>query len=304
MISIFIIHPNNIHANINTFEETLKNISVIDNVTIEEVSDRISILITGNKSGIVCDTFHIYRSNNFLYELCFSLDTEQDNNLFVSDLIKSDVKGSVVMIKEKILDDETCELSSIEFVDTINAIRQRLINKGLIVFSDGRMSDFNYENITNSDKETFRIEIFGLCLFVCIDKVTCKDINKKLNRILNQKIYGDAYIHAMIENTFIDIDNELFLKIDALCWGDINKRNLTENEMNQGKMKGTKLLLMNPLRIIDRRFGELNIDIRKFVCSGCYRKKYNNLEEQNADWNNHKKECSYKKPSLNIKNNV
>jgi hypothetical protein len=205
-------------------------------------------------------------------------------------------------------------------------------------FTNNPLSDYLSTHPQNNT-DNFRWTELSFLKFnlLILFKINNKDdeINKLATRLMgSHKIYGDVIITSKLnKHDYCDIDIDLFNKLLYVSGGKLDNRILNDNEdddndeqQKNNRTEHTKQpkaeipVIKTKYVVLNNRFNILkkilchdtNIDNLKLVCDGCqqkfdklhmcmqcYRFGYHNKKCQRSNWSNHKKECLFKKASLN-----
>jgi len=269
---------------------------------------------------IMGSTSMCYQDNKNIYQLCHldlktsCIDTEQKINSIGSCLALDDeVKDYAVLIKSKICQNNLCEPDSINnYEEIVDVLCHSLIHTGLKIDVDGNVSEYQFfedpcENIPVEELHNWRcvdvpILKFDLLMFIQL-KPTNDIINKKATRLAGKcVINGDVLLVSKYKNNiYLDLNKDMYNKIDTILWGTLKSRDLTPDELKDGESSNRLPIVLNRYCVLDARY---NLSIKKksknSICTGCYRIKYDNLVDQKNDWTRHKKECLYNKRPYNI----
>ena len=267
----------------------------------------------------VADSALCYEDDKNVYQLCNMrlLDTNNSNGKGNFNCLgtlltttKETIYGDSVLIKSKITEDNTCIDDSIDIDDIVNLYYSKIVHKTVSINADGEISEllFRKSPFENMDKDmlnNYRYidhNILGFVFQMHIEVIPTKDkVNKKMTILKgNSIIKGNVILLLKThEYNFLDIDKKLLKKILCLCEGSIKGREISEDEKQNRKEFNNKIIVMNPFCILEKRYKKYcennKNKNKKLTCRGCFRMKYETLEEQKRDWLNHSKECLFKK---------
>lgn len=155
-------------------------------------------------SSQVISTYNVYYTDEYLYQLIYiEVDKQCCNDETLNYLGTQLTNGSycidnVIIIKNKILNDNSTELVSITKEDLLNLMCNTIIKKGVIVEPDNTIKEFEY---INSPLEKYSYDLIKkmfryleIKLYNCILEVYYKidDVSNKLNingsYICNKKV--------------------------------------------------------------------------------------------------------------------
>lgn len=326
---IAIIQPNECKIS----KENINDIGQIigDHVEIIEVThDKLPEIITNTigmiPEKVMGDTSTVYQNDKYVYDMCF-VDPEQNKtdpdeskyNEIATHLIIDNQKvyGNVVIMRSRITDDKICEPDEFTYDHLLELLRSKTVHIGLFIPTKGNISEYQFykdpvENLEVAKMQKLgyvesTISKFNLLAFFPIDD-NVYEINKRVTRLLNRKVYGDVYlISRSTEATYEDLTYELYDKLDSISWGHTSERNLTTAETEESEKDGLPII-SNRYTILETRMQTnyrkcSNCAITKIdkvsVCTGCYRVLYCTKKCQMQNWIEHRKDCLYKLESVN-----
>ena len=326
--NIAVIPPNNFNTNGNhmTRNEILKNIGSLisfHNSTNEEMMEQI-VNFTNMTPELMGDTSLCFEDKDYVIQLCHvspedNKDLQLDINGIASYLVADNRKiyGNVVVMKFKIVEDDTCVNYSLNFDEIVDIIFRKFNHTGVFIDVNNNKTEFTFketpmeyinENLHYNYK-SIDVNLFGnvFLMFVELNPETKKP-NKAATRLAgNCLVHGDVMLVAKGSDLlFSDLTLEYIEKIEKLCWGPFSKRKLEGIEL-QNREKIDKLpIVMNGFRIVEKRLQKYEkectecnnkLENTSLVCTGCYRAIYDSEECQKKHWVTHVKEClSNKKP--------
>ncbi|AYV78755.1 MAG: hypothetical protein Edafosvirus30_6 [Edafosvirus sp.] len=290
---IAIIKPNNYiitdiipkNLELDKIEENIEDF--IDIVSVENTNEMMEIVVDKIQltSDIMGYTTKCCENENYVYQICHTVPEKSQEataiiNGIASHLGEGQLKiyGTCVLIKTKILSNNTCESTSVNINDIAYVLQRKFLHTGVIVRTDESVDEFTFskdpiEQFTSemSNYRYLEMEYLNMIFMIFIELVPKHNtINKKTSILsYSHKIHGDTLIVLKTtENEYVDLDKQLFNKV-MTCISDLSiPRTLIETEDLNGTVKNGKQLVMNFYTTIANRY--LN-----------YCKKYTNDEYQN-----------------------
>lgn len=326
-IQIAIIEPNNLIFNskeeiINMTTEIMANkigkyikiITILHENLMENV-----IKYTKLTPELMGDTSKCHESHEHIYQICHlnmkhNGKTNDENNInhigsYLA-LDKEQIHGNCILIKSKIGNDGICIGDSILDIHEIaNLLYMRIVHKCIKISSDDNIEECTFvetpmEFMNDFDKNNYRsIELsflkFNLLLLIQMDHDG--KINKIATRLSGKYlIFGTVIlIGKSSENDFINIDIDLFKKIDKVAWGTLDNRIISKEDDVDGETKDGMTIVNNSYCILESKYIS---DIKKngkYICTGCYRQSYLSIDDQKNDWQYHRNDCIKTKKCIN-----
>jgi len=330
-INILIIKENNFvflkdkYYNLkNKLAEDIKEYVEIKNIMVDDLMGTIieEIHLT---TDLVGDSMWCYETADNIYQLCYVINEKNDQscpNHIGSYLIGENTSGTCVLINSKITNNYTCASENVTFDNLVDILYGKFVHKGIYIPSDDnqKMVEFEflnhpleYYNLDHDQYDNYKgheITFLKFNLSMFIEKKSEKNINKRATKVCGTgKINGDAILINKTSQEFIDLDKTMFNKIFKLSSGWVNNRNLKEGEFPEEEKIDGLPVVVNKYIILEKKFlgwqnechyceGVLN-DKSFYVCTGCYRMRYDTPECQKNGWENHKSECLFNKNPIN-----
>jgi hypothetical protein len=299
----------------------------IATVTHDKLPEVITTAIGMVPQKVMGDTTTIYQDNICLYDMCHvdpeQNKTEPDESIFngIATHLMIDNKkvyGTVVILRSLLTNDKTCEPANLTIEHIIDLLKYKTLHTGLFVPISGAITEYQFylDPVEDVDVNVMKnmgyvettISKFNLLTFFPIDDADHK-INKRATRLLNKKVYGDVYIASRsTEITYEDLTLDLYGKLDKISWGHSKNRDLTEEETKEGEENNGMPVIINRYCILESRLqtnlhvcnncGKSDMD-QELKCTGCYRVLYDSKQCQTQDWIDHRKDCLYKRESVN-----
>lgn len=267
-----------------------------------------------------------FQDDKYVYDLCFvdpssnNIDfTDADINCISSHLTLQNMKvyNTCVLLKSRVNDEYQATPVEITIQDIKKLLKSKVYHTGILL-SD-KISEFNFYTDPLEDVLEEHVPDFG-----CIETPFLKFnliayfhlenhndvINKNATRLLGKKIMGDVLIVSRsTEELYEDISKELYDRIDKLTWGRFSFRTLSDVEKEESDKKNGLPIIKNRFTLLNEREhqhtnkcvychkpGQIK---NKIICTGCYRVSYDSEECRIEDWDEHKFECLYNKPTVN-----
>lgn len=333
-ISIIVIKPNNFnfikdkhYHNLENFTKDLEQYITIQSVPFENMMDEIVTNIEMiNHPDLHGDTVVCYENEQNIYQVCF-LIPETHPNKSVSNVNKigeflcgEQMYGTCVVLNSKIGTDKTCSPDNIDVQTLSTILYKKFVHTGLFISCEDNkpvieyefiQSPFEYDNNINSTEYRYHdIELFGFTLSFFIKHNDNNIINKRATKLLGEyKVNGDILLVTKSSFEYQDLTKNIYNKLIKLSEGPFSKRKLKDDEQDTDKKINNLPVALNKHIILDNRYKQYKdvchscsqpFEDNKFlVCTGCYRLKYHNIECQQSDWSNHKKECLINKKCIN-----
>jgi hypothetical protein len=325
MFQIVLIKPNKITFTdeelnkgslLDRCSEYITFIDVTKETMMENIIDNINLT-----TELMGSTSIVYQDADYIYQLCHvsptvnktSINENEFNQIATDLLIESDkVYGNAILLRSLIMDNNICEADTI----TTDLLEQQLINHqihiGLKISVNGDVTEYKYRDnplfeLSKEDIKYYRyleIEFMKFHIIIFVNKNPQPNkVNKRITRLSGiYKIYGDVIVIIKTDKKiFLDFNKELYYKMDRLSWGSLKGRELTKEEKRDGEEVNNLPLLINGYNIIEKRLEWLDEnDMNTYTCTGCYRFKYKNVEDQKNNWNDHKKECLYNTKPIHL----
>lgn len=328
--NIAVISPNNFNTDgkYMTRDDVEKNVSSLIKIhssSNETMMEQI-VNFTNMTPKLMGDTSLCFEDENYVIQLCHVSPEDNDNmkmdiNGVGSYLVADNRKiyGNIVVMKFKIMDDNTCTNYSINHDEIVDIISRKFNHIGVAIDVDNNKTEFSFketpleyvnENLHNNYKG-IDVNLFGNVFIMYVELVPeTNKPNKIATRLAgNCLVHGNAILVAKGSDLlFSDLTKEYVDKIEKLCWGEFSKRKLEGLEL-QNREKIDKLpIVMNGFRIVENRLKKYkkeciecksSLETTLLVCTGCYRVAYDNVECQKKHWNVHTKECLTNKKPIN-----
>lgn len=333
-ISIITIHPNNFefvkdkhYNNITQLQHDYEHSVEVQPVPFEQMMDTIITNIEMvNNTDLHGDTITFYETDKHIYQICFLLPDTHPNkdvtnvNKIAEYLCCETIYGTCVILCSKINEDYTCSPDNIDIPTLTDIIYRKFVHKGLFISYDDAKPvieyDFlktplEYDNTLKSEEYRYHdIDFLGFTLSIFIKNNDNTPLNKRATKLLgNHKINGDIMVAMRTTYEYNDLTNSIYHKIIKIAEGSILYRKLRESEKESDKKINNLPIAYNKYIVLENRYREYKdtchscskpFEENKYLtCTGCYRLKYHNTTCQNADWDNHKKECLFNKVSIN-----
>lgn len=338
MISVIAIRPNDFTFDRKKYYNNLpllkNDIEPFINVIEIAHDDMMECIITeiGLTPELIGSSPVCYESETNIFQLCYAGEKDKvlgdtkeiTNPNKISDyLINDGVENSCVFINSKINEHKICEPSDATVDDLVKILYSKFIHVGILIRADNKspVKEFPYGdhpiefyNIKEYDENKFKIlefDFISLALCAVIDLQPENNIiNKRMTRIVgNQEIYGDVLLIVKLPDAYLDLDYELFNKINTLAFGPLASRVLNEDETKDVEKSDGLPSVNNKFCILNDRFKNMVTDLSKTCaynncnkpnddlkqCNNCFRVKYHDNECQRQDWTRHKNECLHKK---------
>src|SRR5437868_7714536 len=233
-------------------------------------------------------TMTVYEDHDIIYELVYNSNKQECNdklNITNGILLKEDI------CTKKILD---IDYTDIEFLSNYkNNLFYLSIN------TEGTMQDLK---ININEKEQFNhpkyikdlIKIKGLNLmFLSEEKIQNSTINKKATVVSGKTLYGNVLVFRHVDNdlnnTIVHMNTKIFMDLyecmDIIV--DVNEMNDIFGDVQHHLNDLDKLhkLYKPRCHYCDQCLDQTNM----LTCTGCLIVKYDSVECQKLDWNNHKR---------------
>jgi hypothetical protein len=338
MISILSIKPNDFtfdrkkyYNNLALLKDDIMNyievITISHNDMMETIINQIGLTPELIGSSPVC-----YEDDKNVHQLCYA--SERDKELGVTTpitnpnkisnyLINDVVENTCVFLSSKIGPDRICEPENATIDELVKILYSKFIHIGMLIRADNKspLREFPYGdhpiefyNVGEYDENKFKILEFDFISFALCAVIDLQPenniINKRMTRLVgNEVIYGDVLLIQKLPDAYLDLNYELFNKINVLSFGNIESRILTEDEKKDADKVNGLSVVNNKYCILNDRLTNLtknysvtcayddckkpNTDFKQ--CNNCYRVKYHDSECQKNDWTRHKEECLIKK---------
>ena len=215
MKKIAIIRPNRLTYTQNDYthsrfsKENIEN-DIEDYIDFKEIKDEPTEIIMSIgtiinlREELICYTTRCHEDSKYIYELCHKEDpNEQINNIGIR-LAQSKyrVTGNSVLIKSKILPNNTTELCTITLDEIVDIFRGFVIHTGVIIESNGLLTEYKYiyspidwkkqEEVQNI--RYYEYNCFNLVVMMFIEVNTDKTINEKASIIAGETVTGKVLL--------------------------------------------------------------------------------------------------------------
>lgn len=315
-------------------EDSIKNIIEFRDVTKADMMDHI-VEITGiiDNLDLMGTTTMVYEDATSVYQLCH-LDMEQNggkNNIEqlneLSTILSRDkekIYGRAVFLSSRIREDMLCDPISVKLDEIIELTLHKIKHIGLKINADNTVEEITYleyplenydeDRLNNMKYECIEVPFLKFNFLLIFptnseNKDTNLDkINKNITKIVGiHRVYGDCYLVSKSSQVeYIDIDKKLYEKIKILAEDRLETRDLKDDEKYDGSKKDRYMLVQNRYSILEKRLKEVDNNYNKikdyvYICTGCYRARYETLENQKNDWSKHKSDCLYNTLGLHEK---
>jgi hypothetical protein len=244
----------------------------------------------GGEGEIYNKTYTCYQTDDTVYQLCYSyspndLTNKNKKNGVASYLNEENITlyGSCVLLKSKILSDNTCVPLTININDTVDVFISQFIHKGVIINTDGNLQNFTYmknpaECLSQDERSNvkfYEYDIFGKIFMLFIEvNPTNNLLNEYASILAYKKINGRVLVAIRNKDEFEtdhtyynynNIDEKYLRKILTILSDKNEERELTSNEnINATIEKATgKKMYTNFYRIVDNRYNDQSLSNTK-----------------------------------------
>lgn len=333
-ISIVIIKPNNFefinekhYNNYQQLNYDLAQSIVVQSIPPEQMMDAIITNIEMiHNTDLHGDTIICYETDKHIYQVCFLMPETHPNkndsniNKIAEYLCGEKIYGTCVVLNSKIEDNLICKPDDMNIQMLTEIIYKKNVHKGLFISCDDTASIVEYDffkspfefgnNLKSEEYQYHDINLLGFTLSIFLKKTDDNPINKRVTKLIGEhKVNGDILLVSKTSYEYHDLTKDLFGKLLKLIEGPLETRKL-KNEEKDNDIKINNLpVAHNKYIILENRYktykNECHSCFKPFeqnkylTCTGCYRLKYHDVTCQNADWQNHKKECLKNKMSIN-----
>ena len=157
--NIAVIKPNNYivtevvpkNFELDYIEETVEDF--IEFITVDNTNNMMEIIVDKIQltPDVMGHTTKCYEDDKYVYQLCHTVPEKSDEiasniNGVASHLGEGQLKiyGTCVLIKTKLLPNNTCESSNLTINDIIGVLQKKFVHKGVIVRTDESVDEFTY----------------------------------------------------------------------------------------------------------------------------------------------------------------
>jgi len=333
-ISIIIINPNTFEFdkcthlnNLTQFGNDLKQFITIQTVSFEHMMD---VIITNigmiHNTDLHGDTVVCHETDKNIYQMCFLAPETHPNkhdsniNKLAGYLCGEKIYGPCVVINSKIEENCTCSPANIDAQTLTEIIYRKFVHKGLFISCDDTKTIVEYDFLQTPleyDKDPksaeyryIDIEMFGFTISIFLKNTSDNTVNKRATKLIGEhKINGDILLATKTTYEYLDLTNDIFNKLIKLAEGPLEYRKLKDDEQENDIKINNLPVAYNKYIVLGNRYKQYKdichscskpFENNKYLsCSGCYRMKYHDTTCQNADWQNHKRECLINKVSIN-----
>lgn len=187
----------------------------------------------------------------------------------------------IIVIKNKILEDDKVSFDNITMTDLDSILRSKFFKKGVIYKENGAQEPYTYsqnhldnimlrygEDFVNKNFQYDELE-FGDMIFIVAFNKNAGYINKRMTKIVGQDVYGDAYCSLYYKTdhikaaSYISMSVEMFSKIAYLlenknfCSQDYHE-NVTKDNIEDIAKKDTSQKVVSPWSLVDRIYNKYN----------------------------------------------
>lgn len=304
------------------FSDEIEKYIEIKNVKIKDLMSTIVSIVGINKypelamenqlcHNTVDSMYQMMFLNKELYGPKYIDNTDKHNYICDNMIYERNVtsKNNVVILKSNILNDGTCEPSSITKQEMIEIIYKKYFHYAISIELNENGNEtikeykFHKNPILTNNENIGAIQInylkFGL-IFLCEIDPVINHINKTATRIAGKyKFYGNVMIYMGMGDKYLDLRKDLFEKIDFTSYGSLDDR-IVKDYSDEQKNENGFVIINNSYMLLDKMYNEkINKPIYPVLCNGCYRKRYQTQLEMNND-KDHEKECLVKIKSSNL----
>jgi len=276
---IAIIKPNNYiitdvvidQMEVSKIEENI--IDYVELISVESPTEMMEVVVDKIQltSDIMGYTTKCAENENYVYQICHIVPDKADEktsdiNGIASHLGEGQLKiyGTCVLIKTKILSNNTCESVSLTINDISHLLQRKFIHTGVIVRPDDTVDEFTFSKDPIeqfvADAQNYRyleIEYLNMIFMVYIELIPTHDEINKMASIFSysHKIHGNTLMAMKTtDGEYLDLDKELFNKVIS-CVSDISiPRSLTQSEDLNGTVKDNKQIIMNFYTTVVKRY--------------------------------------------------
>jgi len=294
-------------TNIQNMVEDLYNIL---NLNEDLIADTEEILETVNNVYQLC---HVNYSNTSIPTTNFTTTSSNSNNI-VNSLasylcLTTTVYNTAIILNSRVTDNLTCMPDTLNLESLVDILYKKLIHQAVKITPSSIYYTISFyrspiENLVETIEDQTQYKIlevsdfykFNLLLYLQIKPIN-KHLNKDATKLLGtSKLYGDIIVVSKTaENEYIDLDVETLQKLVDLATDTLSSRKLTDEELRKNEK-------INNLPVVLTKYNLVNIKYRvnnnRYICTGCYRLRYPDITTQRLDWDAHKKDCLYNKPTL------
>jgi hypothetical protein len=317
---------NNLPQLSNDISEFIKITEIDQNDLMETIITEIQLTPELIGASPICK-----ETDTNIYQICYAGEKEQtlnekkgitNPNNISGYLINDTVENNCVLINSQIGSEKTCVPASV-YLDTVSQLLYfKFFHIGIVLKADDMSlpTEFiygdhplEYHKLDTYDETRYKVIEFefislGLCAIIDLEDNT--KINKRMTRIIGTEvIYGNVLLISKLPESYLDLTFDLYNQIDKLSFGPLSHRSLTEEEKKDPEK-------VNDLHVVNNKYCILNARMDTnyentcaytgckkgnfmlnplHLCKSCFRVKYHDKECQSADWDDHKKECFYKK---------
>lgn len=209
-----------------------------DYITFEKISktdmDLINIICKHLDISQVVMSYNCFYTNEYLYQTIF-IEGDKDSkniNYFGTQLSNGIIAiDKVIIIKNKILDDDNCELDSITDYDIKEIIMNKIIKQGINISINGSLTSFSFitsplERYSyNMCKDKYRIyetKIYNIILNICYEINSTDPINETASLLCKKIINGNVSLSISHEDQhcngvfYLTLDDKYFNKLIKL----------------------------------------------------------------------------------------
>lgn len=336
-ISIIIVKPNNFtfikekHLNVmNEFQHDIEPFISIQSVPFEHMMEAIVTNIEMiHNTDLHGDTVICYESDKNIYQICFLAPETHPNksdsniNKIAEYLCGEKIYGTCVILNSKIEENGICSPDNIDIPTLAEILYKKFVHKGLFISCDDTkpvieydflQSPFEYDKNINPDEYRYLdIDFLGFTLTFFLKNTDDSEVNKRVTKLIGKyRLNGDILVATKTTYEFLDLTKDLYHKLIKIAEGSLETRKLTEEEKEDDKKINNLPVAHNKYVILENRYKQTKqkedvchscskpFENNKYLmCTGCYRMKYHDIACQNADWQNHKRECLFNKVSIN-----
>lgn len=181
-------------------------------------------------------SYNCYYTNDYLYQTIFveGNDKSQNINYLGTQLANGIINlDTVILIKNKIIDNDKCELVSITDYDIKEIMLNKIVKKGVIIsyeddineieFMQSPLEKYSYD-LCKERYRCYEIKIYNIILGIYYDITEKEKINKIGSIMLNKLIYGTIMVSMSIEDSqinslyYLNLDKDYFMKIKKLLY--------------------------------------------------------------------------------------
>lgn len=268
---------------------------------------------------LMADTVTCYEDENVIFQLCYINDDNSPHkvlNKYATDLVydKLEIYGPAVLMCSYITENYTCYPASVSMDELEKLYYYRMNHIGLKVNDDGSTEEFKFtdEPLSELSEEErneygwFEHNFLTFNLVVYMKKKHNGELlNKKITKLLGSyRIHGPVIlVLKKYSKDYENMSNVLFEKLLLVSSGSLEDRKLSEIENREPVSIGGLYTVNNSCLILKNRLYNYkkvchycldDIKGNYFVCSGCQRMYYHNVECQSKHWSIHKDECLHK----------